>query len=312
MTANDYYPFGMTMPSRKFDNDKYRYGFNGKENSPEISNGAVSFEARIYDSRIGRFFSADPREAEYAWQSTYVYFRNCPISVLDFLGKGGDEEGKPSGKDDGFRDRRSRKIKRIERKIEKKIFKPVRKFYNDELAKEDGKRGADLEEATQALADKLIKRYSTRTWIERRLKVGKNWLQYFYKGRDNWSHQLFPGSAMNAQGKNYTDDKTGWRLSLNVYLECFVNAQESLKCEAERNEDGSETSMKQIALAENGDNFVVDFNPLAEKNRIEIFGLDAENNKIVYWPLSNWLADPDNDINPEFAVGLAKMVYIVK
>jgi RHS repeat-associated protein len=77
------------MPNRKFDNDKYRYGFNGKENSPEISNGAVSFEARIYDSRIGRFFSTDPREAEYAWQSTYVYFKNCPTSVLDLLGMGG-------------------------------------------------------------------------------------------------------------------------------------------------------------------------------------------------------------------------------
>jgi RHS repeat-associated protein len=93
VTATDYYPFGMAMPGRNYESQSsYRYGFNGKENSPEISGGALSFEARIYDSRIGRFFSTDPREAEYAWQSTYVYFKNCPISVLDFKGKGKEQE----------------------------------------------------------------------------------------------------------------------------------------------------------------------------------------------------------------------------
>ncbi|MDP2174463.1 MAG: RHS repeat-associated core domain-containing protein [Bacteroidota bacterium] len=66
----------------------YRYGFNGKEKDNEVFNGCIAFEARIYDSRIGRFFSADPREMEYAWQSTYVYFKNSPIGTLDYLGKG--------------------------------------------------------------------------------------------------------------------------------------------------------------------------------------------------------------------------------
>jgi RHS repeat-associated protein len=66
----------------------YRYGFNGKEKDIEVFNGCIAFEARIYDSRIGRFFSADPRESEYAWQSTYVYFKNSPIGTLDYLGKG--------------------------------------------------------------------------------------------------------------------------------------------------------------------------------------------------------------------------------
>jgi RHS repeat-associated protein len=66
----------------------YRYGFNGKEIDNEVFNGCIAFEARIFDSRIGRFFSTDPRESEYAWQSTYVYFKNSPIGTLDYLGKG--------------------------------------------------------------------------------------------------------------------------------------------------------------------------------------------------------------------------------
>ncbi len=84
----------MNMPGRTFQAvtlsgaEGYRYGFNGKETSPEISSGAVSFEARIYDSRIGRFFSTDPREGEYAWQSTYVFAHNNPIALIDYLGMG--------------------------------------------------------------------------------------------------------------------------------------------------------------------------------------------------------------------------------
>jgi RHS repeat-associated protein len=84
-----YYPFGMNMPNRKYTvNSEYRYGFNGKENSPEISSGAVSFEARIYDSRIGKFFSVDPRANDYPWQTTYAFHRNNPIAGIDYLGAG--------------------------------------------------------------------------------------------------------------------------------------------------------------------------------------------------------------------------------
>jgi RHS repeat-associated protein len=98
ITAGDYAPFGMALVGRKYSvgAGQYRYGFNGKENSDEIYSGAVSFEARIYDSRIGRFFSTDPRESEYAWQSTYVYFSNCPTSIVDNLGMGGTDPA-PAG-----------------------------------------------------------------------------------------------------------------------------------------------------------------------------------------------------------------------
>lgn len=95
VNITDYYVFGMAMPGRSFSaGNVYRYGFNGKENDKDISNGAVAFEARIYDNRLGRFLSTDLRESEYAWQSTYAYFSNSPIRQLDFNGEGGDEKQK--------------------------------------------------------------------------------------------------------------------------------------------------------------------------------------------------------------------------
>mgnify|MGYP000208382786 CR=1 FL=1 len=44
----------------------YRFSFNGKEDDSEVSGqgNTIVFEARIYDSRLGRFFSTDPRQGE--------------------------------------------------------------------------------------------------------------------------------------------------------------------------------------------------------------------------------------------------------
>ena len=35
ISAKDYYPFGMSMPSRTTEGGTYRYGFNGKEKDTE-------------------------------------------------------------------------------------------------------------------------------------------------------------------------------------------------------------------------------------------------------------------------------------
>jgi RHS repeat-associated protein len=105
ITASDYYSFGSIMEGRYYEADTvgYRFGWNGKPTDDEINGrgNTISFEARIYDSRTGRYFSGDPREKEYPWQSTYVYFSNSPIAIMDFLGKGGVieeiEDGTPNG-----------------------------------------------------------------------------------------------------------------------------------------------------------------------------------------------------------------------
>jgi RHS repeat-associated protein len=91
MKALDYYAFGMQMPSRTYNSDDYRYGFNGAEKDDEIKGSGNHYDLglRNYDPRIGRMFSMDPRANEYPWQTTYAYHRNSPIMTIDYLG-GGD------------------------------------------------------------------------------------------------------------------------------------------------------------------------------------------------------------------------------
>jgi RHS repeat-associated protein len=85
----------------------YRYSFNGQEKDDEVSGdgNSIAYELRIYDPRLGRFSSIDPRTSEYPWQSTYAYFKNCPIITLDYKGGGGEnsgeEEDSPGMMDDG-------------------------------------------------------------------------------------------------------------------------------------------------------------------------------------------------------------------
>ncbi len=100
VSITDYDPFGMEFKDRTYSVTFYRHGFNGKEKDDEVSGAGncIAFEARIYDSRLGRFFSGDPLEAEYPWQSTYVFAHNSPISLLDWMGMGDPpaEEAKSS------------------------------------------------------------------------------------------------------------------------------------------------------------------------------------------------------------------------
>ncbi len=101
----DYYPFGSPMVGRGWEagnNDSYRFGFNGKEMDDEVSvdGGHIAFEARIYDSRICRFLSCDPREGEYPWQTTFAYLSNSPICITDYLGGGAwhpEDDGSGTG-----------------------------------------------------------------------------------------------------------------------------------------------------------------------------------------------------------------------
>lgn len=78
---------------------EYSFGFNGKEHDDEVAGAAncIVYEERIYDPRLGRFNSIDPRTSEYAWQTTYAYHLNSPISTIDYLGAGGPYDPKAAG-----------------------------------------------------------------------------------------------------------------------------------------------------------------------------------------------------------------------
>jgi len=86
ITANDYYPFGMAMPGRTYNAANYRYGFNGKENDKDISEGGQDYGMRIYDSRIGKFLSVDPLSKSYPYLTPYQFASNKPINCVDLDG----------------------------------------------------------------------------------------------------------------------------------------------------------------------------------------------------------------------------------
>lgn len=89
VTANDYYPFGMIIPGRKYAfDDSYRYGFNGKESDNEIKGEGNQYDYgnRIYDPRVGRFLSVDRMTYSYPQLTPYQVASNRPIDGSDLDG----------------------------------------------------------------------------------------------------------------------------------------------------------------------------------------------------------------------------------
>lgn len=75
------------MPGRAFSAENaYRYGFNGKENDKDISEGGQDYGMRIYDVRLGRFLSVDPITSKYPHYTPYQFSGNNPISSVDIDG----------------------------------------------------------------------------------------------------------------------------------------------------------------------------------------------------------------------------------
>jgi RHS repeat-associated protein len=92
ITANDYYPFGMMMPGRKYNapgKKDYKYGFNGKENDNDVKGvegGQQDYGLRIYDPRLGKFLSVDPLTRSYPMLTPYAFAENDVISAIDLDG----------------------------------------------------------------------------------------------------------------------------------------------------------------------------------------------------------------------------------
>ncbi len=63
----------------------YRYGFNGKEQDPEISGDGNQYDYgfRIYNPRLGRFLSTDPIAAKYPELTPFQFASNSPVSGVD-------------------------------------------------------------------------------------------------------------------------------------------------------------------------------------------------------------------------------------
>lgn len=76
----DYYPFGMLMPGRTTGANEYRFGYQGQFAEKDEETGYNQFEARLYDSRLGRWLTTDPAGQ---FSSPYLSVGNNPISRFD-------------------------------------------------------------------------------------------------------------------------------------------------------------------------------------------------------------------------------------
>ncbi|PKB18343.1 RHS repeat-associated core domain-containing protein [Flavobacterium sp. 5] len=85
VSYSDYYPFGMIVPNRHGSSDSYRYGFNGKELDNELKGegNSYNFGARMYDPRVGRWFSADKMKSRAPEWSPYRFAFDNPMRYKD-------------------------------------------------------------------------------------------------------------------------------------------------------------------------------------------------------------------------------------
>lgn len=89
VSYSDYYPYGMEMPNRHGSLADYRYAFNGMEADNEVSGdgNSLDFGARMYDPRLGRWKTVDPKfYLQPAW-SPYKSMLDNPIIYTDPKGE---------------------------------------------------------------------------------------------------------------------------------------------------------------------------------------------------------------------------------
>ena len=97
VSYSDYLPFGQVMPNRHgYTGAKYRYGFQDQEVDDELKgeDNSVNFEFRMYDPRIGRFFTIDPLTRKYPHNGPYNFSENRVIDGIELEGKEVTSTGK--------------------------------------------------------------------------------------------------------------------------------------------------------------------------------------------------------------------------
>ncbi len=78
------YPFGSSLNTRSYSaGSGFRFGFNGKEQQGDIGGYDYDFGARIYEGRLGKWFSVDPLEKKYPQLSPFSFCSNNPIFFID-------------------------------------------------------------------------------------------------------------------------------------------------------------------------------------------------------------------------------------
>ena len=97
--AQDDFPFGSVMQGRAWNNEKYRFGFNGKEEDTEGMGGGGStydYGFRIYNPSLGNFLSVDPLSKSYSFLTPYQFASNRPVFAIDLDGLEATPGGTPA------------------------------------------------------------------------------------------------------------------------------------------------------------------------------------------------------------------------
>ena len=84
VSESDYYPFGMQMQDRSFQNEEYLFAFQGQETNEEL--GTVHYKYREADIITGRFWSVDPLAPEYPHNSPFAFSENVVINAVELEG----------------------------------------------------------------------------------------------------------------------------------------------------------------------------------------------------------------------------------
>ena len=81
-------PLKTSLEITSTDTGEYRYFFNGQEADNEVfaETALHTFEFRMYDAHLGRFWSVDPLAAKYPWNSTYAFAENRVIDGRELEG----------------------------------------------------------------------------------------------------------------------------------------------------------------------------------------------------------------------------------
>ena len=84
---SNYYPFGLKHKgynnTSNTQTNKYKYGYNGKEEQTELGLNWSDYGARNYDASLGRWMNMDPLSEKYLSLTPYNYVGNNPIIRID-------------------------------------------------------------------------------------------------------------------------------------------------------------------------------------------------------------------------------------
>ena len=133
----------------------YRYFFNGQEGDNEVFGEVANFgyEFRQYDSRLGRWWSVDPKWNEYPGVSPFVFCNGSPIILIDTKGEEGVTVSGSPGKHNNKRhflenglDRAKRAKKHFQRADERStwiIYNDTKRGYPSKLLNSYTKQAKD-------------------------------------------------------------------------------------------------------------------------------------------------------------------------